>query len=93
LSRSVKKGPFLSASLFIQRLFSSHPKINNSLKSRYSVVTPDIVGDTFQIYTGRLFSKIKISDKMVGKKLGEFAVTRKAIAFLTKKSQKSRNKR
>lgn len=89
MSRSVKKGPFLSSHFFIERLLSSYSKSNSLFKSRYSVVTPDIVGSTFQIYTGRFFLKIKVSDSMVGKKLGEFVPTRKS--FLTKKLRSKRS--
>lgn len=88
LSRSLKKGPFLSANLVIDRLLHPVLRANNVTKNRYSTVLPDFVGDTFQIHTGRLFSQIKVLDTMVGKKFGEFVNTRKL--FLSKKTRISR---
>lgn len=52
------------------------------------MVPPDLVGDTFQIYTGRFFLQVKVLDSMVGKRLGEFANTRKP--FILKKLRSSR---
>jgi small subunit ribosomal protein S19 len=88
LSRSLKKGPFLSANLVIRRLLPSAFKTNNVAKSRYSTVLPDFVGDIFQIHTGRSFLQVKVLDVMVGKKFGEFVSTRKL--FLSKKTRNSR---
>ena len=88
LSRSLKKGPFLSSSLLIRRLLPFSLKINNLVKSRCAVVLPDFVGDIFQIHTGQLFHQFKVLDNMVGKKFGEFVSTRKS--FSSKNSRNSR---
>ena len=44
--------------------------------SRKSTIIPDFVGVSFQIYNGKKFIPITISEDMVGHKLGEFAPTR-----------------
>jgi small subunit ribosomal protein S19 len=44
--------------------------------SRKSTILPDFVGVSFQIYNGKKFIPITISEDMVGHKLGEFAPTR-----------------
>jgi small subunit ribosomal protein S19 len=44
--------------------------------SRKSTIIPDFIGISFLIYNGKKFIPIKISEEMVGHKLGEFAPTR-----------------
>ena len=44
--------------------------------SRKSTILPDFVGVSFQIYNGKKFIPITVSEDMVGHKLGEFAPTR-----------------
>ena len=44
--------------------------------SRKSTVIPEFVGVSFLIYNGKKFIPIKISEEMVGHKLGEFSPTR-----------------
>ena len=52
------------------------------------MISPEFVGLSFQVYSGRSFSKFRVSDFMVGKKFGEFVLTRKS--FSVKKSRISR---
>ena len=44
--------------------------------SRKSTIIPEFVGISFLIYNGKKFIPIKISEEMVGHKLGEFSPTR-----------------
>ena len=44
--------------------------------SRKPASLPDFVGVRFQLYNGKIFILITISEDMVGHKLGEFAPTR-----------------
>ena len=44
--------------------------------SRKSTIIPEFVGFSFLIYNGKKFIPIKISEEMVGHKLGEFSPTR-----------------
>ena len=44
--------------------------------SRKSTIIPEFVGYSFLIYNGKKFIPIKISEEMVGHKLGEFSPTR-----------------
>ena len=41
-----------------------------------STINPEFVGISFLIYNGKKFIPIKISEEMVGHKLGEFSPTR-----------------
>lgn len=78
MSRSVWKGPFVDPSL-IKKVEKLKDKTNTApIKtwSRKSTIIPEFVGHSFLIYNGKKFIPIKISDEMVGHKLGEFSPTR-----------------
>ena len=68
MTRSIWKGPFVDPSLF---------KPFDKVWSRRSMVIPSFVGKEVRIYTGKAFLRVKITEQMVGHKLGEFASTRK----------------
>jgi small subunit ribosomal protein S19 len=79
MSRSVKKGPFIDASL--QKKVAALDKAgkNDVIKtwSRRSTIFPNFVGKTFAVYNGKEFVPVYVTEDMVGHKLGEFAPTRK----------------
>ena len=54
---------------------------------RNSTIYPDYVGCTFLVYNGKGFMPVPVTENMVGRKLGEFALTRK----LPKHSVQKRN--
>ena len=78
MSRSVWKGPFVEPSLLAKVEKMKNQSIKQPIKtwSRKSTIIPDFVGLSFLIYNGRKFIPIKISEEMVGHKLGEFSPTR-----------------
>lgn len=78
MSRSVKKGPYVS-----ERLLNRIIEMNNAgekkvLKtwSRSSTIFPDMVGHTIAVHDGRKHVPVYVTEEMVGHKLGEFAPTR-----------------
>ena len=78
MSRSVWKGPFVDPSL-IKKVDKMKDQANKQpLKpwSRKSTIIPEFVGFSFLIHNGKKFIPIKISEEMVGHKLGEFSPTR-----------------
>ena len=78
MSRSVWKGPFVDPSL-LKKVEKLKDKTNTTpIKtwSRKSTIIPDFVGFSFLIHNGKKFIPIKISEEMVGHKLGEFSPTR-----------------
>ena len=78
MSRSVWKGPFVDPSL-IKKVEKLKTEINPppiKTWSRKSTIIPEFVGISFLIYNGKKFIPIKISEEMVGHKLGEFSPTR-----------------
>ncbi len=44
--------------------------------SRRSTILPQFVGITFNVYNGKKFIPVLVSEEMVGQKLGEYAPTR-----------------
>ncbi|MFH1056218.1 MAG: ribosomal protein S19 family protein [Candidatus Micrarchaeota archaeon] len=42
-------------------------------------VTPDMVGKTFLVYNGHLFTEVKASASMLGRRLGDYAITIKLV--------------
>ncbi len=78
MSRSVWKGPFVDPSLLkkVEKLKSQSRPLPIKTWSRKSTIIPEFIGVSFLIYNGKKFIPIKISEEMVGHKLGEFAPTR-----------------
>ena len=78
MSRSVWKGPFVDPSLLkkVEKLKTQSNPTPIKTWSRKSTVIPEFVGISFLIYNGKKFIPIKISEEMVGHKLGEFSPTR-----------------
>ncbi len=47
--------------------------------SREIVIVPQMVGWTIGVYNGSEFQQVKITQEMLGHRLGEFAMTRKTV--------------
>ena len=78
MPRSVWKGPFVDPSLLkkVEKLKTQSRPTPIKTWSRKSTIIPEFVGISFLIYNGKKFIPIKISEEMVGHKLGEFSPTR-----------------
>ena len=78
MSRSIWKGPFVDPSLLkkVEKLKDQSNKPPIKTWSRKSTIIPEFVGCSFLIHNGKKFIPIKISEEMVGHKLGEFSPTR-----------------
>ena len=79
MARSIKKGPFVDASLMqkIEKLNESNKKEVVKTWSRRSTIFPEFVWHTIAVHNGKEFIPVYITEDMVGHKLGEFALTRK----------------
>nr|YP_009647146.1 ribosomal protein S19 [Chloropicon maureeniae]QBX98824.1 ribosomal protein S19 [Chloropicon maureeniae] len=83
MTRSLWKGPFLDSGL-IRTILRTDPKGKvPKIYSRRSVILPQFVGMEVEIYNGRSFQSVLITEKMIGHTFGEFALTRKP--FVPKK--------
>ncbi len=78
MSRSIKKGPYVDAKLFLKVERQNQTGTRNPIQTwaRACTVIPEFIGHTFMVHNGRTFIKCYVSEDMVGHKLGEFAPTR-----------------
>ena len=78
MPRSLKKGPFIDASLLkkVMQVQQTGDKKPIKTWSRRSVIIPQMIGMTIAVHNGRQHVPVFVSDEMVGHKLGEFAPTR-----------------
>ena len=78
MSRSVWKGPFVDPSLLkkVEKQKNDIGKKPIKTWARNCTIIPDFVGVSFLIHNGKKFIPIRISEDMVGHKLGEFSPTR-----------------
>jgi small subunit ribosomal protein S19 len=78
-NRSVWKGPFVEPKLLkkVNDVISGGKFAAIKTWSRKSTILPNFVGLTFSVHNGKSFISVLVNEKMVGKKLGEFAPTRK----------------
>ena len=78
MSRSVKKGPYVDEKLLAKVEKQQRTAHRDPIKTwaRDCTIVPDFIGHTFLIHNGRQFTKLFVTEDMVGHKLGEFAPTR-----------------
>ena len=78
MSRSIKKGPFISERLLgrIEEMNASGKKTVVKTWSRASTIFPQMVGHTIAVHDGKKHVPVYVTEEMVGHKLGEFAPTR-----------------
>jgi small subunit ribosomal protein S19 len=90
MSRSLKKGPFVSPKLLkkIETLNEQNKKMVIKTWSRASTIFPQMIGHTIAVHNGRQHVPIYITENMVGHKLGEFAPTRTYRGHLVEKKKK-----
>jgi small subunit ribosomal protein S19 len=91
MSRSLKKGPFVSASLLkkVEIIETSGKKDIITTWSRASTIVPVMIGYTMAVHNGRQHVPVFITDQIVGHKLGEFVPTRTFRGHV-KKDKKAR---
>lgn len=73
MSRSSKKGPYVDPNI-IKKV----AKGGSSFKiyNRSSQISPEFIGKNFDIYNGKKFINVFITEDMVGHRFGEFSPTR-----------------
>ena len=78
MSRSLKKGPFVSVRLMqkLEKMIAKGDKGVISTWSRATTIVPVMIGYTFAVHNGRQHVPVFVTDQMVCHKLGEFAPTR-----------------
>jgi small subunit ribosomal protein S19 len=80
MTRSLKKGPFIDPRL-LKKVEGKSATNTPMIKTwaRASQISPDMVGFLFGVYNGRTHIEVRVSEEMVGHRLGEFSPTKKFI--------------
>lgn len=92
MSRSSKKGPYVDPKL-IKKVQASDNKQPIKTWSRSSEIAPEMVGYTFAVHNGKNFIDVRVTEEMVGHRLGEFSPTRKFVRHggkLQKEAEKAK---
>lgn len=78
MSRSLKKGPFIDANVMKKVMAQKSNASTDPIKTwaRASQIPPEFVGHTFLVHQGKHHVTVKVTEAMVGHRLGEFAPTR-----------------
>ena len=76
--RSIKRGPHPTQERFFRKLRSG--KDNIRTHRRNIIIIPEMIGKTFNVFTGKEFAKVTVTVEMLGHLLGEFASSRKLVS-------------
>ncbi|HSW44375.1 MAG TPA: 30S ribosomal protein S19 [Phycisphaerae bacterium] len=78
MSRSLKKGPFVTEKLFRKVMVAKNTGSHMPIRTwaRRCMVVPEFIGMTFEVHNGKIFHKVFVTEDMVGHRLGEFSPTR-----------------
>jgi small subunit ribosomal protein S19 len=95
MPRSLKKGPYIHPKLSekVRKLNNMGERSVIKTWSRASMISPDMVGHTIAIHTGKVFVPVFVNENMVGHKLGEFAPTRTFRSHGGKQAKKAAAKK
>ena len=87
MSRSKWKGPYIEEYGLNK---TQHVKKNyiKPIVSRNTTILPKFIEKTFDVYNGKKFNEILVTEEMIGHKFGEFSATRKRFSFKKKKTKK-----
>ena len=79
MSRSSKKGPYIDQNI-AKKIAAQKPEAGPiKTWARASEISPDMVGYTFSVHNGKDFITVRVTEEMIGHKLGEFSPTRKFV--------------
>ena len=86
MNRVKWKGPYINNKL-LKKIENTIYSSKNVIKttSKNSIIVPNFIGLTFQIYNGKTFITVKIIEEMINHKFGEFINTRKQFSYKKKK--------
>ena len=74
--RSLKRGLTDQQKRLLKKIKS---KSEVKTHCRDMIIVPEMIGSMLKIYNGKSFSAIMLTEEMIGRYLGEFAVTRKKV--------------
>ncbi|MCI0533575.1 30S ribosomal protein S19 [bacterium] len=80
MSRSLGKGPYVDEKL-LKKIAGKDPLNTGVVKTwaRRSQISPEMVGFAFGVHNGKDHIEVRVSEEMVGHRLGEFSPSKKFI--------------
>lgn len=80
MTRSLKKGPYIDEKL-LKKIEGKSAQTAPMIKTwaRASQIAPEMVGFLFGVYNGKIHIEVRITEDMVGHRLGEFSPTKKFL--------------
>ena len=78
MTRSAKKGPYVDEKLYRKVQLAEQSGRSEPIKTwaRACTIVPEFVGHNFLVHNGKAFTRVFVTEDMVGHKLGEFSPTR-----------------
>ncbi len=94
MSRSLKKGPYVDVKL-MKKISGKKPADASVIKTwaRGSQIAPEMVGFTFGVHNGKQHVEVRVTEDMVGHRLGEFSPTKKFVRHGGKMQKELEQKR
>jgi len=86
--------PYLLAKYLKIKSYKTSILKNEAIRlfKKNSCINSKLVGFTFQIHNGMYFQRLKITELMVGHKIGEFVLTKRMGAFIHKDNKLAKKK-
>ena len=84
IKRSKWKGILFKQKDFNNLKSSVNFNKNINIYDRNSIITPICINRNFNVFNGKSFTKITITEQMIGHKFGEFSSTRKRHIYKKK---------
>ncbi len=80
MTRSLKKGPNVDPKL-LKKIAGKSAQDEPMIKTwkRASQITPEMVGFLFGVHNGKTHLEVRVTEDMVGHRLGEFSPTKKFV--------------
>ena len=80
MTRSLKKGPYVDQSV-AKKIAGKKPEQAGVVKTwaRDCEIAPEMVGFTFGVHNGKEHVSVRVTEEMVGHRLGEFSPTTKFL--------------
>jgi small subunit ribosomal protein S19 len=78
MSRSAKKPPYVDPKL-LKKVAAGSPGTPIKTWARDSEIAPEFVGYHFAVHNGKDFIDVRVTEEMVGHRLGEFSPTKKFV--------------
>lgn len=72
MTRSLKKGPYIDERLLKKIKKAKRGEVIKTW-SRDCTILPEMIGFTFGVHNGKEFIQVRITEEMIGHKLGEFS--------------------